>query len=476
MRTIQIIEDELAVRRSQLESTRSEASRLLARQAGLDQVIKSLEAELEEAKKTTGVAYITIKFKPTGRQFQANPGTGITYNLDIMWPGNPANSRVGMVGHYVVEFPKVFGADGKRVYKSGITDAWLKRLDAGLEYVGKMGKLIRLRFSYENSPVNNNANGDDAPLDVMLEDIDKVGPYLQKHQGKILMLHKGWTGDWGEQEKSKFGNHLPEPQRKIDAALRKWYSGPIAERCPWHLRNLGFKSPAEARAAGYYIHNDSSMAWWDGTYKINYMAPPHPSEQEQKDFVGGITADFEIMEKRTPIKMTGAAVMAEIQRYGALIYNGDSPGRDQLPALGINYGMIEAAVGYKFVAEACKLPERVAAGAEFEIEIVGRNAGNAQPLRPYKLSLCLWPKAGGTPVMLPLEGNPQHWAPQQPWRVAGTVKALAAGEYYSFLAIDDAQMADDYRYRIALDNEWPWGLMVKANSRLNDLGHVIVVV
>lgn len=476
MRTIEEIQSDIQAGELRIAALGSQMQQLNEERNRLADTLVGLRKELEAAQAAQGILYKTILYTPL-KGSQANPGQGISYNLDVMWPANPANARVGMIGHYVFEFPKVY-ENGKRVFnRSGITEEWIAKAERGLAWVESLGKLLRCRFTYNNPRVGENPRGEDAELKVMLEDIHKIGPRILRRFGHLLILEKGFAGDWGEELSSVDGAHLPEGQWQTHMAIRQYFDGPILYRRPDTLQALGFSSAAEARAANCFHHNDSFGAQWDGTFTVNYNPPPKPSPAEQRAWVGGIGVEIEIMEDRTPTAMTGVQLLAEIARYGAMIYNGESPGRNQLPARGVTLDRLEANLGYKFVAEGCRLPDQVQSNTAFDVQIWGQNTGNAQPIRPYKLSLCLWPVGvNTTPMFFSLDGNPQYWGAKQPWRVEGKVKVPVPGLYYTFLAIDDAQIPDDHRYRIALDNEWSWGPMAKANSRLNDLGHQLKVV
>lgn len=90
-----------------------------------------------------------------------------------------------------------------------ITADDVKTIDAALAKVQQSRVKIILRFAY------NHGTGDDAPLDVILQDIQSLAPLVHKYKNVIYAMNAGFIGFWGEGHDSTNGNNTPDNMRQI---------------------------------------------------------------------------------------------------------------------------------------------------------------------------------------------------------------------------------------------------------------------
>ena len=89
---------------------------------------------------------------------------------------------------------------------TALTQSDLAQIDQQLAKIQPAGVKVILRFTY-NFPDNNQPTGDDAPLDVILQDIHLLSPLVQKYSRVIYAMEVGFVGYWGEEHNSTYGNN-----------------------------------------------------------------------------------------------------------------------------------------------------------------------------------------------------------------------------------------------------------------------------
>ena len=88
----------------------------------------------------------------------------------------------------------------------------LAKIDAALGKVEQARVKIILRFIY-----NHSAQGEDAPMDTIVQDMELLAPVVRKHTGVVFNMNAGFVGSWGEGRDSTFGNSLAAPMKRFMA-------------------------------------------------------------------------------------------------------------------------------------------------------------------------------------------------------------------------------------------------------------------
>jgi hypothetical protein len=115
------------------------------------------------------------------------------------------------------------------------------------------GMRVLPRFTYNFGPAGPNAQ--DAPLSVILNNIDQVAPILLQNKDLIFALEVGFIGTWGEWHDSTNGNDTAAAHAAVLNKELSYFSGifPLVERYPGDLIQYegGFTPPV-----GIGLHDD----------------------------------------------------------------------------------------------------------------------------------------------------------------------------------------------------------------------------
>ncbi|MGJ5814227.1 DUF4874 domain-containing protein [Paludibaculum fermentans] len=91
----------------------------------------------------------------------------------------------------------------------------VQKIDDALAKAVQARVKIVLRFAYNHGP------GDDAPLDVILQDIQSLAPLVQKYKPIIYAMNQGFIGFWGEGHDSTYGNNTQSNMQQIMQAEQR---------------------------------------------------------------------------------------------------------------------------------------------------------------------------------------------------------------------------------------------------------------
>jgi len=133
-------------------------------------------------------------------------------NLTETYPSNGVNYTYGPVRllHTYICLNPVGAAPGKcsntNPNPTVLSLSDLAAIDQQLSKVQPAGLKVILRFTY-NFPNENESTGDDAPLDVILQDINLLSPLVRKYSNVIYAMEVGFVGYWGEEHNSSYGNN-----------------------------------------------------------------------------------------------------------------------------------------------------------------------------------------------------------------------------------------------------------------------------
>jgi hypothetical protein len=111
----------------------------------------------------------------------------------------------------------------------------LTDIDTRLSAFQGTGMRIMPRFIYNFGPIGPTAQ--DAPLSVILNNLDQLAPIVLKYQDIVFALEAGFIGTWGEWHDSTNGNDTATAQAQLLNAELSYFGGifPILERYPGDL-------------------------------------------------------------------------------------------------------------------------------------------------------------------------------------------------------------------------------------------------
>ncbi len=141
----------------------------------------------------------------------------------------------------------------------------LDKIDSGIAAYSGSGARLLVRFIYNFGPIGPSAK--DAPLDVILDNIDQVAPILLKNKDLVFALEAGFIGTWGEWHDSTNGNDAAAAQKKVLDKERSYFSGvfPILVRDPGDIiQYAGDATPVPGLGIhdDYYASSpDDSLTW-----------------------------------------------------------------------------------------------------------------------------------------------------------------------------------------------------------------------
>ena len=142
----------------------------------------------------------------------ANQTSAQLANLTESYPTYGVNDTYGPVRllHTYICLNPVGAAPGKcsntNPSPTVLSSSDLAMIDQQLSKIQPAGVKVILRFTY-NFPNENESTGDDAPLEVILQDINLLSPLVKKYSNVIYAMEVGFVGYWGEEHNSSYGNN-----------------------------------------------------------------------------------------------------------------------------------------------------------------------------------------------------------------------------------------------------------------------------
>ncbi|MCU0634865.1 MAG: DUF4832 domain-containing protein [Gemmatimonadaceae bacterium] len=336
------------------------------------------------------------------------------------------------------------------------------------------GMRVIPRFAY------NFGDGPDAPVAVVLQHIDQLGPVLRANADVIAFIEAGFIGWWGEWHTST--NGLIGPGQQVNANTRAILerelaafpaSRMLAVRTPWQKRQLlgsASLSPTEAFTgtprARVGAHNDCFLAsttdW--GTYSSE---DPRVIDEE-KTFLnqdnrylpqGGETCN-EGADAQPYIGCTNALVDLVRIRFSVL-NEGYHPGVNQRWRNEGCMADVQRRLGYRFRLTRVATSNGVRTGGRFRVTWSVRNDGFAAPYNPRDVAVVLRNVVTGVETRLPLPHDPRRWLPGQDIALDDTLalpSTVERGTYAVLLHLGDPDPAlrrrPEYAIRLANDGLW----------------------
>ena len=386
---------------------------------------------------------------------------------------------------------------------------WLARVEADFATAQEAGVSVIVRFAYaQGGAWPYSPPYGDAPVEIVLEHIDQLGPVLRKNSDVIATVQAGFIGLWGEwyytdhfvADPADPGVVTEEDWQNREAVVRALLDELPDDRTV-QVRTMLMKqtffgvSSGEGGAltddqaydgsdvARVGHHNDCFLASPDdfGTFLSNPLELDEEYLAADTRFVpmGGETCTV------NPPKSEWESASALMARYHFSYLNRDY-NQDVLSSWGAE-GLKETAkrLGYRFVMEDSTVTRGGAQDANAPtIRVDVTNEGWAAPYneRPARLVLqnerSTWavPFVAQTPTATGTPGEPadaRHWAPGTTTTISALACDVPAGRYDAYLQLPsaDRSLQDNPDYSVRTANEGTW----MAETGWNDLQRQVVV-
>ncbi|HEY5406962.1 MAG TPA: DUF4832 domain-containing protein [Ginsengibacter sp.] len=404
-----------------------------------------------------------------------------------------------------------------------LSQEFLNDLQNDFDAVREAGLKMIIRFAYTNTAKDGNCNSEykicppygDAPAQIVFHHIEQLKPLLQKNADVIAVMQEGFIGIWGENyftdyfgDASTNGNGKitdsgwnlrNELLKKLLAALpidrmiqvrtpqikQKYAYGPSAPTNSAPLKLKEAYSGDDKSRIGF--HNDCFLSSPDdyGTY-MDYGSSTQPrttandvlrkyiEEDTRFTAVGGETCDDTFSPQNDCEPAGHAETEMRNMHYSFLnaAYNTDV--NNDWDSSGC-MNSIKKKLGYRFILEDARFPEKVKRGKSFKIYFDIDNTGYASPFNPRPLELVLRNEQTKEEKIILLKTDVRflfsgHHEIKEEIQIG---KNMLSGKYDLFLFLPDASLGLSKRpeYCLRLANLDTW----ENNTGYNNLHQSITV-
>ncbi|MCB9075913.1 MAG: DUF4832 domain-containing protein [Chitinophagales bacterium] len=347
---------------------------------------------------------------------------------------------------------------------SPLSDDFLNTVRNDLDAAREGGAKLVMRFSYTN-----NQNGADAPLSIILQQIEQLKPILQVNSDVIAYLEAGFIGAWGEWYYSTNKLNNTNDRRSVLFGLLDALptDRAVVVRTPEYKRQIfndinpiklaeAFNGSNKSRTGA---HNDCFLASSTdyGTYVDNDIEGDKDYLNQDNMFVpqGGETCN--------PSAFSGCNIApVDLARMHWSILN-----RDYHPTVLDGwksegcYDDVQRNLGYRFVLLNGEITNAVKPGGEFNINLTIANRGYASPFNPRNLEFVLRNKETKKKYRLVTNEDPRLWFSGDSVNIeitGGILENMQEGNYELLLHLADPEIKlhDRPEYSIQLANENVW--------------------
>jgi len=164
-----------------------------------------------------------------------------------------------------------------------LSAAMLSDMNTRIAAFAGTGIRLMVRFTYNFGPIGPGAM--DAPVDLIAEHIDQVGPVLLQHKDLIFALEAGFIGTWGEWHDSTNGNDTAAAHKIVLGKELSYFGGlfPILVREPGDLIQYSGSltpSPYLGLHDDYYASNATDAGTWENCdSRAGFCVPQYTSDQ-----------------------------------------------------------------------------------------------------------------------------------------------------------------------------------------------------
>jgi len=363
-------------------------------------------------------------------------------------------------------------------YNNGpLADSYLQNMVQDFNIARENGAKLLLRFSYTN-----NQNGADAPLQVILDQLDQLEPLFNQHRDVIAYIEAGFIGAWGEWYYSSNGLNNTDDRRSV---LYKILDVLPPQRMAV-VRTPGYKKAIfqteeplnyaqafnQTRRARTGAHNDCFLASFDdyGTYEDVEEDKTYLNLDNRFVPQGGETC--------SPSAYSGCAnalVDLERMRYSQLNSNYNLDVLNSWESGGC-MDQIKRRLGYRLQLLRSFIQDNAYPGGLFELDLEIYNEGFASPYNPRLLEIFLENQDSGEIWGVIAVADPRLWMAGDTAFVTircGLPLNIPEGYYQVWLKLADPAplLHNRPEYVVRLANT---GIFDAANGYHN-LGHTLAV-
>jgi hypothetical protein len=374
-------------------------------------------------------------------------------NLDTFWLKSLRESNVSMIMrfYYLEKFKD-----------QAINPNELQLMQTDMQYLRETGLKCVLRFAYTDD-----MSGTDAPLAIIKQHIDQIGPFFEQNKDVIAFVQAGFIGAWGEWHSSSNGLATAGNEREVLYKLLSVLPSEIMVqvRTPGAKQEIvGTTAPIDASIAytndnrariGH--HNDCFLAGGTdyGTYSNIQADKTYISQDALYVPTGGETCP---PEGTYPGCSTSQAEM-KLLRWTYLNLDWYQPVISAWKNSGC-FNEFQRNLGYRLVLVNSKLSKQVTENQDYKLDISITNRGYA-PLYNYKITRLIFKNiASGSiyPVDLPVDLR--DCKPNGLLTINNTVKltGIPQGDYDLYLSITDRSesLKNRIEYMVRLANTGTW--------------------
>jgi len=395
-----------------------------------------------------------------------NPERGFyKYTSCDLGTGNGVLSESTLKGYRNNNFSLIMRYCYLKSFKNApISAKALTDFDNDMATVRKSGFKCVLRFAYSESETE-----PDAPLNIIIQHLDQLKPYIEKNADVIAVLQAGFIGSWGEWYYTTNGlntsgnrslvlKKLLEtlPARRMVQVRTPAYKTEFFQRTTPLKQDEAFNMQSLARVG---FHNDCFLASTTdyGTYTDVTADKAYLNKECLYVPIGGETCPPDGV---SPADATKAQADMRYLRWSYLnedYYHGVN---DQWIVQG---GMdnILRELGYRFQLISGEYTEKVAPGNTFSARIILKNLGYASLYNPRFVELILKNTQSNQLYKVKLAEEPRLWKPLVENEVLaeiGIPNDMLSGEYELYMNLPDPEESlytnPDYSIRLANKDVW----------------------
>ncbi|MGE5393912.1 MAG: DUF4832 domain-containing protein [Candidatus Saccharibacteria bacterium] len=367
----------------------------------------------------------------------------------------------------------------KNFKNSPISQQALDDFDKDMETIRQSGMKCVLRFAYSESEKE-----PDAPLDIILEHLEQLKPYLEKNADVIAVLQAGFIGSWGEWYYTTNGlnnsgsrymvlNKLLEslPARRMVQVRTPQYKREFLQRSTALTQEEAFSGQKVARIG---FHNDCFLASPTdyGTYGNVDVDKAYLNKDCMYLPVGGETCPPDGVSAADATKAQNDMRYLRWSFLNEDYYRGVN---DQWITQGGMNNIIRE-LGYRIQLLSAEYSPKVAPGDSFSARIILKNLGYASMYNPRLVELVLKNQSSGEVYKVRLDVEPRFWKPLVENAIeaeVGIPQDMPKGDYQLYLNLPDPEekLYPMPAYSVRLANKDVW----EENTGYNKLGVIVQV-
>ncbi|MFC1584059.1 DUF4832 domain-containing protein [Fibrobacterota bacterium] len=374
----------------------------------------------------------------------------------------------------------IYGRIDASGYRNGpFPDSFLEQIRQGFANVRSAGIKVNPRVVYTESIGN-----PDAPIDVVLNHIEQLGPIWQENVDVINVLDPGFIGAWGEWHSSTNNLNSEENMNAIIEALlenlpeermmlvrqphfkRRYVSGDSWDENAVLSEAEAFSGTPIARIGHLndcFLSSDNDVGTytnWNLQEELAYL------EQESRYVTwGGETCST---HERNDCDNTLTEMAIIHVNYLNRDYNGSVISKWESQGC---YDEIERRLGYRFVLTGARIADAVKPGGTMQLSFTINNVGFGELFNPRYAEVVL--SNGSAEHVAVLDTDPRFWSAGQESTVNVSLSiptTMAEGTYSVGLRMPDlsASIHDDPRYAIRFANQGVWDDATGINTLKSD--------